>query len=389
MAVANRFDLEAVREEERRKREAEKIRKIMSYVVMVVVFAGVAIGAKVGWDAWQTKKMRQAEAQAAEEARQEQERAKKQREREAKIAAQREAAAQKKAEEKARREKERAERQAEIERKARERQEAAEAKKRAKEEAELEKARQAELKAYADDLFSTVRFALSDHVDIEVAYRDFIDLSCTDTRWMEFSSAVLSKNAQRFFDLLKKDGDEVPSEPGKYPEREVQMALRRRLDGEKFPVTVTLKPDARIDGTISLYTLDPEKGLVFPEDAQEVKDGRKVVGWSSSFVYGARNALFVMNVVTAGKIRQEWARETRSLKDLKKHMREEDLKAKREAAVAKVTKSIQMLLATPPPKPEPEVKKPEKKEPRKIQTFKGPDNNMRNNNSTLKDVRRL
>lgn len=351
--VGNRFDLEAACEEQRRKNEVARIRKIIQAVVLVVVLLLVVFGGKAGWDYWQAKQHEKAEAEAAEAARQEAARVKQQKERAEKARLAKEKQEKIKAEKEAERLRKQQEREEKIRREREEKERIAREKQEARERAEREKEEQEELRQYGEDMLSTVRFALSDHVIPEYDFKDCFDLACSDDLWRELSAVSLGRNAALFFDLVRPDSLTNEFVRGKFPSREIMMDARRKLDGEKFNLSVTQKAQSKNPERPVLVKVDGEDGLVVPDDVQEIKDGKRFIGWTTSFVYGDREPFFIMSVSTAKEFRSEWKRQYKAIMTEQKryNLTAETVRERKEELRVSFVNAIKVQLQTPPPPP--------------------------------------
>lgn len=306
MGVAQRFDINAVREEKRKAEQARKVKAAISYGILGVVILLLVIAGKFGFDAWKARKDRlAAEARAAEM--QEAARLKKERQerekRRAEETARREA--ERKAEQK-RREDERRRQQEEREEKIRRQQE----ERRLQEEKRLAERQRAEmqreLKRYADDVLKTVSFKPADYVAIErVIDRDF-DFACDDPAWNDLWQAAASRSSLVFFDAIKIK-DEVKNPDGVYPTRDTISEKMARLDRMQFTMSVTYA-DVKKGSTLGagVYRVDPEEGLVAAGEEAAIMDGNVLKGWRVPFRYGGDKSIFVMTRRKADRLQSEW-----------------------------------------------------------------------------------
>lgn len=377
MAVADRFDLKAAGEEARKKKEAEKLRKIMSWVVLGIVILVVLIGGKLGWDFWMDKRRQAEEARAAEEARIEAAKARKAKEQKERAAAERLKREQQRKAAEAERERKQREReiarQKQIEERERERIEREQAKRHEREVRE----EQAELRKYVDELLPTIQPSVADHMHVALAFRDGVVLSCTDESWVELQSYAASRNATLFLNLIKPDSLTAESMAGgMLPSRKVFTDAIKKLDTMSFTMSIMLEQDAKLPGKPGVWALTVEKGLVPAEGLQEVKEEKRLAGWTLPFVYGDKTPHYVMDVATANRCVQEWRRQMKKIVQEQKKVDGDEnwLMERKRLLMASLQTELEKEIDTPPPEPEKVEKKAEtvRKKP-KFSGFKGPD----------------
>ena len=388
--IGDRFDLEAACEEQRRKNEVARIRKIVQAVVLVVLLLLVVFGGKAAWDYWQAKQHEQAEAEAQEEARQAAARKKAQAAQAEKVRKAKEAAEKARAEKEAERLRKQQEREEKIrlDREAKER--AIREKQEAKERAEREKEEQEELRKYGEDMLSTVRFALSDHVVIAYDYQGCFDLACADELWRNLASVSLGRNAALFFDYVRPDSMTNDLVRGKFPSREIMMDAKHKLDTLRFSLAVTLKYEPKTSDRPVLVRLDPEKGLVLPDDLQEIKDKKRVTGWTTSFVFGDRTPLFLMSIPDANAYRRDWNQQYKAIDAEQKryNLSAETVRERRESLLASFVNALRTQLSTAPVEPEAKKAKPKPAKPKSPKENRTMDGGGKNGASRDK-IRRL
>ena len=385
MAVGNRFDFEAAREEARAKKRAERTKKIVSNCVLALVITVVGVGGKIGWDKYVEKR---AEAKAAAEAaalaaeRAEAERQRKQ-------AAERAAA-------EAARERERKQREEARERERKEREEARERERREHEEerrrAEEAKKReqefrqhQQELKAYAERAVLALAFDAGGLVQIESGCERWVETEVDGERWSSLAAACASRQELEMFELLRDKSITNDFSGNCYPEKEVVEKLLDNLNRERFTLVVRLAPEAvRSYRHLSLVAADKEKGLTFPDGARALKDrGGRVTGWTVPFVYGMRGGLFLMSEVSIRKLNREWrdfvAKVRRDSQRLTN--KQEYVDSRLTNAIYDFGTSVRVELRNPPPDPEEEKREQAKKRASK------PKLKMRGTNSDIKTMK--
>lgn len=371
MVAGKRFDLEAARAEARAKKQAEKIKKIVSAATLVIVVLAIVIGGKIGWSAWQDK--RQREQEAAEAARLAEEKAEAERRR---VENERREAerARREAERKAENERREAERKAkaearEAERKAREeaRQRAEEEKRRAAENKVIQKER----REAAEKTLANIRFKVDDHIVCAFGTDDCFDIGVDERRWVELSTMAQMRQAVDFFNELKGKTVTDDISESNYPDRETIDKLLENLNEERFTFVVQLTDLARYRNFV-LVGADPETGLKTPDGCRELKNGAKLTGWTVPFRYGDETPLFLMERRSAEKLSREWnsfARKVRA-EGAKLDNREIYIADRLQRELPDFVRSVKVEISTPPP----EEKKPDVQEKREIKpkaTLKG------------------
>jgi len=311
MSVADRFDIGAAREEARLEKQAKKIKMIVSYCILAVVVLGLVVGGKFGYDAWCESRERAAEeareAERMEAERLRKEKAKREKEMAAKVA-ERERIRKQQEEERERirreREEER-ERKLEAQRKEREERDAQrEAERRAA-------AQQRELKRYGEDVLKTVSFKLDEYVAVEPSLSRLFSFDSEDPLWTRLSQAVASRSAFVFFDSIE---TKVDTKVGEFHTSEAISAKLERLRKMKFKMNVMSDAGPEACKTACVYRIDPDEGLVPPEEDATVKNEGYVVGWCVDFTYGSGKTLFLMTTRKAERLQSEWNAKAREIR---------------------------------------------------------------------------
>lgn len=311
MAVADRFDIGAAREEARLEKQAKKIKMIVSYCVLAVIILALVIGGKFGIDAWRESRERAAEeareAERQEIARIKKEKAKREKEMAEKVA-ERERIRKQQEEE---RERLRKERDAERERKME-----AQRKERAEREAQREAERRAmtlqrELKRYGEDALKTVTFKLEDHVAMESQLSRAFSFDTEDPLWQRLVQAVSSRSAPLFFDAIETKEN---AREGEFYTRETITAKLEKLRTTRFKMKVISETGPEACKTACIYKVDPEEGLVPPGDEAVVKNDGSITGWCVDFVFGEGKTLFLMTTRKAERLQGEWNAKQREIR---------------------------------------------------------------------------
>lgn len=311
MAVADRFDIEAAREEARAAKQAKMVKTVVSYCILAVVIIALIVGGKLGIDAWRERRERAAE-EAREAERQEIARAKKEKARREKEMAERaaERERQRKAQEEER-ERQRKEREEERERKLE-----AQRRERAEREAQRDAERRAmelqrELKRYGEDALRTVTFKLEDHVAVESQISRQFGFETDDPLWERLSNAASSRSAPLFFDAIETKEN---AREGEFYTRETVAAKLQKLNETRFKMKVMSEAGPEACKTACVYRIDPEEGLVRPPEEAVVKSDGNVAGWCASFKFGEGKTLFLMTNRKAERLQGEWNAKLREMR---------------------------------------------------------------------------
>lgn len=383
MVAGQRFDLEAARAEARAAKKAALIRKIVSNVVLGLLFVGLLGGGWFGWNWWQAKKA--AEAAEAERVRQAEEKAEAERARlenerraaeKAKREAERKAESDRRAAEQARRE---AEAKAKEEARIREREEREEAQRKAKEDEEWQRAN----KQHVDRTVSALRFSTFDRVCNEAGTDVCLDLEVDERRWAELAQCVIGNRPIELLDMVRDDSITNDFSETHYPDRATLKRLLANLGKERFTMIVRLKLEALNGRRLTLVAADPQEGLVLPQGARAMKDNNgRLTGWTAPFLFGDENPLFVMSPVTADRFNREWRTlKARLKKDAAKLDNADEYVANRlQKELKDFVRSIRVELQTPQPVVQPKAAEPRREPKIKTQGLKGGNPDIRRMN---------
>lgn len=350
MVAGKRYDLNVAREEARAKRRAEKIGKIVSACVLVLVLSALVAGGWFGWNKWMESRERARQAAEAEQLAAEKAAAERQR-----LAAERREAdrLRREAEKRAAEEKRIAEKKARegariAEQKARE--EARRQAEEARRQAEEAKQRQQELKDYAYKTLGSIRFSVDDHIVFQEGTDDCFMTEIDGQRWGDLAEAVRSRQPIDFFELLRERSDTGFFTEANYPDRETIARLLDKLDAERFTLVVRLT-DRASGRRFVVAGLDPERGFAVPEGCRELKQGGRLAGWTIPFRYGDESPIFVMEPRMKDSIAREWNTLVRGIrKDAAKLTNRDEYAAERiKKELPDFVRSVKIELESPPP----------------------------------------
>lgn len=351
MVAGQRFDLEAARAEARAAKKAALIRKIVSNVVLGLLFVGVLGGGWYGWNWWQARQAaKAAEEQRAREAeeRAQAERARVENERraaeKAKRDAERKAEEDRRAAEKARRD---AEAKAREEARVREQEARAEAQRLAKENEEWQRVN----KAHVDKTVGALRFSTFDHICAEAGADVALDVAVDERRWSEMYACVAANKPIELLEMVRDESVTNDFSVARYPDRATLKQLLANLAKERFTMVVRLKSENLNGRRLTLVAADPQEGLVLPQGARAMKDSRgRETGWTAPFLYGDPNPLFVMSPVSVERFNREWrALKARLKKEAAKLDNPDDYVALRlQNELKDFVRSIRVELQNPP-----------------------------------------
>lgn len=350
MVAGKRYDLNVAREEARAKRRAEKIGKIVSACVLVLVLSALVAGGWFGWNKWMESRERARQAAEAEQLAAEKAAAERQR-----LAAERREAdrLRREAEKRAAEEKRIAEKKAREEARIAEQKAREEARRQAEEarrQAEEAKQRQQELKDYAYKTLGSIRFSVDDHIVFQEGTDDCFMTEIDGQRWGDLAEAVRSRQPIDFFELLRERSDTGFFTEANYPDRETIARLLDKLDAERFTLVVRLT-DRASGRRFVVAGLDPERGFAVPEGCRELKQGGRLAGWTIPFRYGDESPIFVMEPRMKDSIAREWNTLVRGIrKDAAKLTNRDEYAAERiKKELPDFVRSVKIELESPPP----------------------------------------
>lgn len=350
MVAGKRYDLNVAREEARAKRRAEKIGKIVSACVLVLVLSALVAGGWFGWNKWMESRERARLAAEAEQLAAEKAAAERQR-----LAAERREAdrLRREAEKRAAEEKRIAEKKAREEARIAEQKAREEARRQAEEarrQAEEAKQRQQELKDYAYKTLGSIRFSVDDHIVFQEGTDDCFMTEIDGQRWGDLAEAVRSRQPIDFFELLRERSDTGFFTEANYPDRETIARLLDKLDAERFTLVVRLT-DRASGRRFVVAGLDPERGFAVPEGCRELKQGGRLAGWTIPFRYGDESPIFVMEPRMKDSIAREWNTLVRGIrKDAAKLTNRDEYAAERiKKELPDFVRSVKIELESPPP----------------------------------------
>lgn len=355
MVAGKRYDLNVAREEARAKRRAEKIGKIVSACVLVLVLSALVAGGWFGWNKWMESRERARQAAEAEQLAAEKAAAERQR-----LAAERREAdrLRREAEKRAAEEKRIAEKKAREEARIAEQKAREEARRQAEEarrQAEEAKQRQQELKDYAYKTLGSIRFSVDDHIVFQEGTDDCFMTEIDGQRWGDLAEAVRSRQPIDFFELLRERSDTGFFTEANYPDRETIARLLDKLDAERFTLVVRLT-DRASGRRFVVAGLDPERGFAVPEGCRELKQGGRLAGWTIPFRYGDESPIFVMEPRMKDSIAREWNTLVRGIrKDAAKLTNRDEYAAERiKKELPDFVRSVKIELESPPPEEKPD-----------------------------------
>jgi hypothetical protein len=312
MAVAQRFDINAARQEALAAEKAKKNKMIVSYVLLGVVLLLLLIAGKFGYDMLKARKERlEQEARQAELA--EQARIKKERIKREKEMKERALEQQRKMQE---REEQRRKMQQEQEEKRKLAQEERERKRREQEEKRIadrqEAMRQVELRKYGLESLKRFSFKLNQYITVQKDIAKTVLVSCEDELWLNLAAKLKSRASNDFYALLPIEG-EKPLLPNKFYEEEVISEKTAKLDELKFSITVRTQNIGEKQDMISLYTLTYEEGLKLVDQAYAIVEDGAVTGWRVPFTYSSSMTYYVMTLRNAAAIQRRYFADLRSI----------------------------------------------------------------------------
>ena len=376
-----RYDLEAMREEARAKKAAEKRKKIINNAITAVLVAALAFGAWRGISAWQDHREEQREMErlrVAEEAR----KAKEREEREAK---RREEERKRREQERREREEREAARKKAIEderiRVAEEKLRLEEEKLRQREKERAEREWQEKHKSFADNAVKELKFEPKDYVMFQTGCEECFDLSVSGERWESFSSKVAAGST---IDLLRELNDgSITNEFSEthYPDHATTRAILRFLDKERF--TMVFRPNAekmktsKIKTGFALLAADEIEGLMLPKGGREMKDAAgKSIGYTAPFNYGVSPSFYIMGRGTASKLMREWRTKRNEIVKAAEKLDNKDayIRARLGEAIGDFISSVKVEMMTPEPEPAPAKPVAPPKPKRDVKPFKGAGN---------------
>ena len=383
MVAGKRFDLEAARAEARAAKKAALIKKIVSNVVLGLVFLAVVGGGWYGWSRWQAyqaEKAAEEQRQREAEERAELERVRLENERraaeQAKREAERKAEAERRAAEQAKRE---AEAKAREEARLREQQAREEAQRKAKENEEWQRVN----KAHVEKTVDVLRFSTFDRVCNEAGADTCLDLEVDERRWAELADCVTRHRPIELLDMVRDESVTNDFSEARYPDRATLKQLLANLDKERFTMIVRLKTEVLNGRRLTLVGADPQEGLVLPQGARAMKDtAGRVTGWTVPFLFGDPYPMFVMSPGAVERFNREWRTLKAKLrKDAAKLDNADDYVTLRlKSELKDFVRSIQVELKTPAPVASTQTQETRREPKIKSMGLKGSNSDMRRMN---------
>ena len=313
MAVAQRFDINAARQEAIAAQNAKRNKMIVSYVLLAVMVVALLAAGKIGYNIMKARKERLEEearaAETAELARIKKEKLKREKEmQERALEQQRKAQEREEHRRKMRQEQEEKRKQAqqERERKMREQKEKLAA-------AREETMRQNELRKFGTESLKDFSFNLNKYIAVQKDVAKTVLVVCEDELWLNLAEKLKSRSSNDFYALIPLEG-EKPLPPNKFYDETAISEKMGKLDEHEFSIIVRSGNMSVEQNPVSVYSISYEEGLKPVDQSRAIicKDGTPE-GWKLPFTYGSPMTYYVMTPKKASSIQRQYFTDLRAI----------------------------------------------------------------------------